>query len=255
MSELLVLTLMFLYVHMEDHFVSKWRYSSSCRIWSMPGDKSILIVEGSTCFGNILLLNEVCLYKIYLVWDKWNFAFTFQKVAWSLCIIVVWVIMVGFFFKSIRVKVFYKLMCWLGVLTCRLISVMRSPAVRRSCWPYYRSAGHRLFSLCITSHGRGWSNGLECDSKFVQCLKLVLWMTSCTAEIPRSLWIISLVTYCGALTIALNIFDWHLCMTVILDLQAQPHSSMPYVHIGVIMDLYSRSLLSTDRWDFLPSNQ
>jgi hypothetical protein len=36
-------------------------------------------------------------------------------------------------------------------------------------------------------------------------------------------------------------------MAAILDLEAQPHSSMPYVHIGVITDLYSRSLLSTDR--------
>jgi hypothetical protein len=40
-------------------------------------------------------------------------------------------------------------------------------------------------------------------------------------------------------------------MTAILDLQAQPHSSMPYVHIGVIMNLYSRSLLFTDRLAYL----
>jgi hypothetical protein len=95
----------------------------------------------------------------------------------------------------------------------------------------------------------------ECDSKFVRCLILLAWTTSCTVGIPRSLWIISLVTYRGASTVALNIFDWHLCMTAIVDLQAQPHNSMPYVHIGAIMDLYSSSLLSTDRWDFLPSNQ
>jgi hypothetical protein len=31
-------------------------------------------------------------------------------------------------------KLFYKLMCWLaGSLTCRLISLMRSPPARRSC--------------------------------------------------------------------------------------------------------------------------
>jgi len=133
---------------------------------------------------------------------------------------------------------------------------MRSPPARRSRWPYCRSAGHHLFRLRMTlSHGRGCSNGLECDSKFVRCLVLLSWMTSCAAGIPRSLWIISLVTYYGASKIALNIFDWHLCMTVILDLQAQPHNSMPYVHTGAIMDLNSRSLLSTDRWYFLPSNQ
>jgi len=33
----------------------------------MPGDTSILIIVGSTYFGDILLLNEVCLYKIYLM--------------------------------------------------------------------------------------------------------------------------------------------------------------------------------------------
>jgi len=143
-----------------------------------------------------------------------------------------------------------------GSLNSRLTSVISSPPARGSILPYYRSAGHRLFSLRMTlSRGRGWSNGLECDSKFVRCLILLSWMTSCTAGIPRSLWIISLVTYRGASTIALNIFDWHLYMTAILDLQAQAHNSMPYVHIGAIMNLYSRSLLSTDRWDFLPSNQ
>jgi hypothetical protein len=153
-------------------------------------------------------------------------------------------------------KVFYKLMCWLGVLTCRLTSVMTSPPARRSLWPYYRSAGHRHFSLLMTlSRGRGWSHGLECDSKFVWCLILRSWMTSFTVWIPRPLWTLSLVTYRGTSTIALNVFDWHLCMTAILDLQAQPHNSMPYVHICAIMDLYSRSLLSTDTWDFLPSNQ
>ena len=96
---------------------------------------------------------------------------------------------------------------------------------------------------------------MECDSKFVRRLILLSWMTSCTDGIPRSLWIIPLVTYHGESTIVLNIFDWHLCMTAILDLQAQAHNSMSYVHIGAIMDLYSKSLLSTDRWDFLPSNQ
>jgi hypothetical protein len=143
-------------------------------------------------------------------------------------------------------KVFYKLMCWLGVLTCGLATVMRSPPAR-SRRPCYRSAGHRLFSLRMTlSRGRGWSNGLECDSKLVRCLILLSWMTSCTAGIPRSLWIISLVTYHGASTVALSILDWHRCLIAILDLEAQPHNSVPYVYIGVIMDLYSRSLLSTD---------
>jgi hypothetical protein len=152
-------------------------------------------------------------------------------------------------------KVFYNIMCWLG-LVCRLTSMMRSSPARRSRRPCYRSAGHRLFNLRMTSsRGRGWSIGFGCAASFVQCLILLSWMTSCTVEITRSLWIIALVKFRGASTIALSISDWHRCMTAILDLEAQPHSSMPYVHIGVIMDLYSRSLLSTDRLEFLPSNQ
>jgi hypothetical protein len=146
-------------------------------------------------------------------------------------------------------------MCWLG-LVCRLSSMMRSPPTRRSRRPCYRSAGHRLFNLHMTSsRGRCWSSGFGCEVSFVRCLLLLSWMISCTVGIPRSLWIISLVTYHGASTIALSILDWHRCMTAILDLEAQPHSSMSYVHICVIMDLYSRSLLSIDRLDFLPSNQ
>jgi hypothetical protein len=89
-------------------------------------------------------------------------------------------------------------------LTCRLTNVMSSPiATSRS--PYYRSDGHSLFSLRMTlSLGRGWSNGFEWDSNFVRCLTLLSWMTSCTVGIPRSLWIMSLVTYRGASTVALQ---------------------------------------------------
>jgi len=68
-----------------------------------------------------------------------------------------------------------------GSRTCRLTGVMRSPPARGSRWPFYRLAGHRFFSLRLTlSRGRGWSNVLECDSKFVRCVILIWWMTSCT---------------------------------------------------------------------------
>jgi hypothetical protein len=104
-------------------------------------------------------------------------------------------------------KAFYKLMCWLG-LVCRLTSAMRSPPARRSRRPCYRSADHRLFNLhTLSSHGRGWSNGFGREVSFVRCLILLSWMTSCTVGISRSLWIISLVTYHGASTIALSILD------------------------------------------------
>jgi len=80
-------------------------------------------------------------------------------------------------------------------------------------------------------------------------------MTSYTVGIPRSSWIIALVTYHGASTVARSILDWHLCMVAVLDLQAQSYNSMPLVHVGVKRDLYSTIVLPTERGDDLPSNQ
>jgi len=61
--------------------------------------------------------------------------------------------------------------------TCRRTSVMRSPPARRSRSPYYRSAGHRRFSLRATlSRGMGWIRGFEWVSSFIQCLALLAWM-------------------------------------------------------------------------------
>jgi hypothetical protein len=97
-----------------------------------------------------------------------------------------------------------------GSLTCRLTSVMKSPPARRTRLPCYRSAGHRLFSLRVTSPERCWSNEFEWDSNFVRCLMLLSWMTSRTVGILRSLRIIPLVTYRGASIIARNILDWNL---------------------------------------------
>ena len=83
--------------------------------------------------------------------------------------------------------------------------MMRSPPARRSRSPYYRSAVHRRFSLRTTlSRGMGWSRGFECASGFIRCLIVLAWMTSCTAGIPRSSWIIALVTYHRATTVARN---------------------------------------------------
>jgi hypothetical protein len=85
---------------------------------------------------------------------------------------------------------------------------MSSPPARGSRPPFYRSAGYRLFSLRMTSsRSRGWDNGFEWDSTLVWCLILLSWMTLCTAGIPRALWIIALVTYRGASTIAFSILD------------------------------------------------
>jgi len=41
----------------------------------------------------------------------------------------------------------------------------------------------------------------------------------------------------------------------ILELLAQTHSSIPYVHMGFIATLYNRTLFSRDNGDFLPKSQ
>jgi hypothetical protein len=43
-------------------------------------------------------------------------------------------------------------------------------------------------------------------------------------------------------------------MMATLNLDAHPHNSSPYVRIGLITDLYIKSLLSMDSREFLPSN-
>jgi hypothetical protein len=54
---------------------------------------------------------------------------------------------------------------------------------------------------------------------------------------PRSACNVALETYHGASTIILRILDWLLRIIDMLDLQAQPHDSRPYVQIGMIMVL------------------
>ena len=38
-----------------------------------------------------------------------------------------------------------------------------------------------------------------------------------------------------ALVIDLNSLDWYRWMTAMLDLEAHPHSSIPYIHIGLAL--------------------
>ena len=119
-------------------------------------------------------------------------------------------------------KIFYKLAM---TQTCGRTSVMRSPTAR-SRSPNCRSAGHRHFSLRTKlSRGMGWGRWFEWVASFIRCLVLVTWMTSCTVGIPWFSWIIALLTYHGAWTIARNILDWHFCTIGVLDLQALSHNS------------------------------
>ena len=71
---------------------------------------------------------------------------------------------------------------------------------------------------------------------------------------PRSLCSVQFDTYRGASAIDRSIFDWHLCKMVIFELLAQPHSSMPYVHMGFIATLHTRTLFSRDNGDFMPKS-
>ena len=47
-------------------------------------------------------------------------------------------------------------------------------------------------------------------------------------------WSVWFVTNQGAFAIVLRIFDCDLCMITTLDLLAHPHSSIPYVQMGLI---------------------
>jgi hypothetical protein len=51
------------------------------------------------------------------------------------------------------------------------------------------------------------------------------------------------VTYHGAFVIILSILGSLPCIIVMFDLLAQPHSSIPYVQIGLIIVLYKSTLL------------
>jgi len=107
---------------------------------------------------------------------------------------------------------------------------VRSTPSRGSLTPDYRSVGHLRFSLCgilsldiVCRSGFGW------DCSLARCLLLLSWTTSWTVGMPRSEWIIALVIYHGAFTIAVSSLDWNLWMIAMLDLDAQPHSSRPAV--------------------------
>ena len=63
---------------------------------------------------------------------------------------------------------------------------------------------------------------------------------------PKSLWSVEFDTYRGASAMDRNILDWHLCRMALLELLAQPHSSMPYVHMGFIATLYTKILMKLE---------
>jgi hypothetical protein len=105
--------------------------------------------------------------------------------------------------------------------------------------------------LCI-----GWSigsiRGLGWEASVVRCLLIRSWMTVRTYRICRSEWSVWLVTYQGPLAMVRRSLGWYLCMIAILDLLAQPHSSIPQVHIGLSIVLLISVLFSSDTGEFFP---
>jgi len=61
---------------------------------------------------------------------------------------------------------------------------------------------------------------------------------------------VRLFTYQFAFAMARRILDWDLCMMTILDLLAQPQSSIPLLRVDLITALYMSNLYSMDRRDF-----
>ena len=59
----------------------------------------------------------------------------------------------------------------------------------------------------------------------------------------------------GTFVMVQRSFDWYRCITDLLDLLVQPHSAMPYVHMGFSTVLYISILFSSERGEFFPINQ
>jgi hypothetical protein len=133
---------------------------------------------------------------------------------------------------------------------------MRAPPVKRPLLFHLRSIGKRLFSLRLFCFSRiGCRSGFRCTSLRSWCLLLLSCITSLMYGMPRSLWSVEFYIYHGASVIDLSILDWQLCKMEILELLAQPHSSMPYVHMGFMTTLYTRILFARDNGNFLPKSQ
>ena len=62
-------------------------------------------------------------------------------------------------------------------------------------------------------------------------------MTSLTEGMVKSVYTVWFVTYRAAFAMAQTILDWDLCTMIMLDLLAQPHSSIPSLHISLITAL------------------
>jgi hypothetical protein len=138
-----------------------------------------------------------------------------------------------FFYYSIsnQNQKFYKL-----IWSRRLVGMRRRPATTPQ--DLIRSVGHFRFNRRLPSGiSRGFRSGLVWRWSLLWWRILRCLTMSWTYGRPKSLWRVSLDTYHGVLDIILMILDWVRCIVVRLDLLAQPHSSRPYVQIGMMMVL------------------
>ena len=70
-----------LYSYRTSLYASRWRQNSSCRVYCMPWDVSILTIVGSICLGNVLLVNEFACISLFSV--KYV---TFCTYIWECCL-------------------------------------------------------------------------------------------------------------------------------------------------------------------------
>jgi hypothetical protein len=93
---------------------------------------------------------------------------------------------------------------------------------------FVMSKVHRRFNLLLCAGcSIGFTRGLGWDTSAVRCLWVQSWMAVRTNGICRSEWSVWLVTYQGKLVMIRRSSDWYRCIIAILDLLAQPHSTMP----------------------------
>jgi len=97
--------------------------------------------------------------------------------------------------------------------------------------------------------------GLGCESRAARWVVVLSRKTVWTYGTCRSEWRVWFETYHRALVIVLRSLDWYGWMRSMLDLEAHPHSSIPYVHTGFSTVLQMRSLFSNDRGEWFPMSQ
>jgi len=102
--------------------------------------------------------------------------------------------------------------------------------VQRRFLSVYRHV-HLLFKrLLFGGCTSGSMRGLGCESRAARWVAVLARKTVWTYGTCRSEWRVWFDTYRGALVIVLRSLDWFRWMRAMLDLEAHPHSSIPYFH-------------------------